>query len=396
MNKFLSFLSLAILTLPATAQEVTETKLIEEEATDSYVVSSTRSNWFVSAGAGPQVFFGDHDRQRRFGERISPALDIAVGKWITPAIGMRLMYSGLYAKGATQNGVFQSGGAIKGKPWHGYWLNESKFNFMDLHFDVMFDLCNLIGGYNQNRVYSCVPYAGLGFAYIYDTPHNKSITGNIGVLNSFHISKAFDINADIRATAFNDNFDGQNGRREFDGLLSFTVGVTYKFAPRGWKSRKEVVTVRETIHEYDNDEVNELRAEVNELIKKNEKLQKGNSTSHTVVKFVGGNYLIYFPINVSTLSEADRAQLDMCAKAINEAPADSKFMLIGYADKSTGSPEINEILSRKRAESVRKCLVNEFGVAASRLEISWKGGVGNMFYDDPALSRVVIITPISQ
>ena len=371
------------------AQEfVSETIVADEE-----IPSAAKSNWFISAGAGPQIFFGDHDKQRKFGERISPALDIAVGKWFTPVIGMRLMYSGLYAKGATQNGVFQSGGPISGKPWNGYWLSESKFDFMNLHVDVMFDFCNLIGGYNPSRVYSCVPYAGLGYATTWNNPHNMSITGNVGVLNSFHISKAFDINADIRATAFNDSFDGATGDADFEGLLSVTVGLTYKFAPRGFHNKKEIVTV----YKYDNDAINELRAQVNELVAKNEKLEKdlanGKNTTRSVVKLVGADYLIYFPINVSKLSDADRAQLDMCAKAIKESPKEAKYMIIGYADKSTGSPEINEILSRKRAESVRECLVNEFGVPVSRLDISWKGGVGNMFYDDPTLSRVVIITP---
>lgn len=359
--------------------------------TSEEVPSAARCNWFISAGAGPQVYFGDHDRQRRFGERISPALDVAVGKWLTPSIGLRLMYSGLYAKGATQNGVFQSGGPIGGKPWHGYWLNKSKFDFMNLHVDVMFDLCNAIGGYNPSRVYSCNLYGGVGFAHVWNKPHNESVSGNIGVLNAFHISKAFDINADIRATALSDSFDGATGDSKFEGILSLTVGITYKFAPRGFHSKKEIVTV------YDNDAVNELRAQVNDLVRKNEKLEKdlaaGKNTQHNIVKLVGADYLIYFPINVSALSDADRAQLDMCAKAIKEAPEGSKFLIVGYADKATGSAEINEILSRERAESVRECLVKEFGVPVSRLDISWKGGVGNMFYDDPALSRVVIITP---
>lgn len=264
MKKYLTIAAMMACALSLPAREtVTEAVAVEEE-----IPSPGKCNWFISAGAGPQVFFGDHDRQRRFGERISPALDIAVGKWITPGIGMRLMYSGLYAKGATQNGVFQSGGPIKGKPWSGYWLNESKFNFMNLHADVMFDLCNLIDGYKESRIYSCTPYVGVGLAYVYDKPHKKSITGNLGILNSFHISKAFDINADIQATVFNDNFDGQSGHRKFEGMLSLTVGITYKFDPRGWKTKKEVVTVYETV--YDNAAINELRAQVNELVKKNE------------------------------------------------------------------------------------------------------------------------------
>lgn len=373
-----------------------ETVLQEEEvvAPISSKVSLTsdwKSNWFISAGIGPQIFFGDHDRQRKFGERISPALDIAVGKWITPGIGLRLMYSGLYAKGATQNGVFQTGGPISGKPWNGYWLNESKFDFMNLHADVMFDFCNIFGGYNPNRVYSFTPYVGLGFATTWSAPHKYSLTGNIGISNIFHISKAFDLNADIRATAINDGFDGDDGHRAFDGILSLTVGATYKFAPRGWKTVKEIVTV----YEYDNNAVNELRKEVANLVKKNEKLEKqianGKDVNRTIVEAVGADYLIYFPINVSELSKADRAQLEMCADAIKNAPKNVKFTIIGYADKATGTPEVNEILSRKRAESVRSCLVNEFNVPVSRLDVSWKGGVGNMFYDDPALSRVVIV-----
>ena len=32
-------------------------------------------------------------------KRLAPALDIAVGKWFTPGIGLRVAYNGLQAKG---------------------------------------------------------------------------------------------------------------------------------------------------------------------------------------------------------------------------------------------------------------------------------------------------------
>lgn len=400
MKKQILLASAMIAACSVAAQEVVEEVIVDTPvAPGTALTSSFRSNWFISVGAGPQVFFGDHDQQRKFSERISPALDVAVGKWITPSIGFRLMYSGLYAKGATQrvgtmpnisDGPFSTGEEIPGKGGNGYWLTKSKFNFMNLHFDVMFDLCNMIGGYNPARVYSFTPYIGVGYARTWDRPHKNAITGNVGISNIFHISRAFDINLDVRGTGFTDDFDGQEGGRVFDANLSVTAGLTYRFGPRGWKTARTVVTV------YDNESVNDLRRQVAELIAKNEQLERdaraGKDVVRTVVENVSGDYLIYFPINVSSLSKADRAQLEMCSKAIKESDKSVKFNIIGYADKATGNPEINEALSRARAESVRECLVNEFGIPASRLDVAWKGGVGNMFYNDPALSRVVIVT----
>ncbi len=47
-------------------------------------------------------------------------------------------------------------------------------------------------------------------------------------------------------------------------------------------------------------------------------------------------------------------------------------------------------LSKARAEAVYECLVEEFGINKAQLKIDYKGGVENMFYDDPRLSRAVI------
>ena len=62
------FISAIVLAMAGSmmAQEfVSETIVADEE-----IPSAAKSNWFISAGAGPQVFFGDHDKQRKFGERI--------------------------------------------------------------------------------------------------------------------------------------------------------------------------------------------------------------------------------------------------------------------------------------------------------------------------------------
>ena len=42
------------------------------------------NNWFVSVGGGAQIYFGDHDKQMDFTDRLSPNLDVAIGKCFTP------------------------------------------------------------------------------------------------------------------------------------------------------------------------------------------------------------------------------------------------------------------------------------------------------------------------
>ena len=67
----------------------------------AYTVETNRfgANWFISGGVGGQMYFGDNDGKADFGKRIAPALDIAVGKWFTPGLGLRLQYSGLQGRG---------------------------------------------------------------------------------------------------------------------------------------------------------------------------------------------------------------------------------------------------------------------------------------------------------
>mgnify|MGYP000447144236 CR=1 FL=1 len=71
----------------------------------------------------------------KFGDRLSPALDIGFGKWFTPGIGIRFMYSGLTIKGATQNGSHSTGKVYDASQW----LDEQKFDFMNIHGDVLFN-----------------------------------------------------------------------------------------------------------------------------------------------------------------------------------------------------------------------------------------------------------------
>ena len=369
------------------SKSIKTTTTIVENA-DKYKVETNRfwSNWFVTAGGGALIFFGDHNMQMKFGDRLSPALDIGFGKWFTPGIGVRFMYSGLTIKGATQNGSHSTGKVYDASQW----LDEQKFDFMNIHGDVLFNASNLLCGYNEKRFWSVTPYVGLGWILTWETPRARNFNASIGLINSFRLSSAFDLNLDVRVTATKDEFDGERGGRKEEGLLSVTVGVTYKFPRRTWgRSTVKTITFSDEELRLMREQLKAMNDENNRL--KNELVETSNKVTERVVEtnILSAPYLVTFQISRYALSNEARVNIGFQAKIMKENK-NAVYTIIGYADKGTGTKEFNQFLSKSRAEAVYNCLVNEFGVPASQLKITYEGGVDNMFYDDPRVSRAVI------
>ncbi|MGV6943862.1 OmpA family protein [Sphingobacterium kyonggiense] len=170
------------------------------------------------------------------------------------------------------------------------------------------------------------------------------------------------------------------------------MGLTYRFKKRDWDKPKE------TIISYDEKELKNLIARVNQLAKDNDALAKqlaeaeGKTITDIVVekKVLAAPILVTFEINKSILSNEARVNLGFFAKVIKQGNPDIVYRVTGYADAGTGTSEINERLSSERANAVYKCLVNEFHVSPKQLKVDYKGGVENMYYNDPKLNRAVI------
>lgn len=351
----------------------------------AYTVETNRfgANWFISGGVGGQMYFGDNDGKADFGKRIAPALDIAVGKWFTPGIGLRVAYNGLQAKGAapSANDLYTKGGKYS----NGYY--KQKWNMANFHGDVLFNLSNMFCGYNEDRLYSFIPYVGAGVALSWSEPHQQNLGINAGLINRFRVSDAWDINLELRGLLMKDAFGGTSK----EGMAGVTVGVTYKFKKRGFNAVPTVPMVPES-------QLDDMRNRLNSLKGENESLKRDlvearNKKPEVIVKKEGGfvpRLVVVFNIGKSNISKREYMNIEAMAKGIKTNP-EKTFTVTGYADKGTGSAEYNMKLSKKRAEAVRDLMVNEFGVPASQLKVDYKGGVGNMFYDDAKLSRVAIV-----
>ena len=201
------------------------------------------------------------------------------------------------------------------------------------------------------------------------------------------VSDAWDINLELRGLLMKDAFGGTSK----EGMAGVTVGVTYKFKKRGFNAVPTVPMVPES-------QLDDMRNRLNSLKGENESLKRDlvearNKKPEVIVKKEGGfvpRLVVVFNIGKSNISKREYMNIEAMAKGIKANP-EKTFTVTGYADKGTGSAEYNMKLSKKRAEAVRDLMVNEFGVPASQLKVDYKGGVGNMFYDDAKLSRVAIV-----
>ena len=98
---------------------------------------------------------------------------------------------------------------------------------------------------------------------------------------------------------------------------------------------------------------------------------------------------IVFPLGSSFVDEAGRAQIAEAVEILKKY-ADATVEIKGYADKETGSADVNMTLSRKRAEAV-KTFFTSAGVPDQNIKITYFGDTVNPF-NSPEANRVVVVT----
>lgn len=390
MKKCLMLLAAAsvVVTLPLKAQVVEEVAVVQVQDKYPVITNSFWDNWFFSLGGGASVLMGDGDHAGSFGKRISPTLNVAVGKWFTPGVGLRLQYSGLQAKGFTdqKDADYVRVNQFKG----GYY--KQRFDYMNLHGDVLFNLNALFGGYNRQRVYEVIPFVGAGFIHNYTKPRREALALNVGVLNRFRLSDALDINVEFSALGTEDKFDGEiGGSRSFDSMLNLTAGITYRFPSRGFRRPvPQLISQAELALLQDNLAVMAARnAELQNALAeaKSQPVAEVTETEVVIPSDIAPR-TVFFSIGSSEVSPREAMNLSYLAEQMKQFPQ-TTYTVNGYADAATGSAEFNKQLSLKRAQAVVDVLVHKYGIAADRLKADANGGVDR--FGQPILNRVVLV-----
>ena len=380
MKKFIMTLAIAGIAMFSFAQE-TVSEVVVPTKEKSVVTNSFGSNWFLGVNGGVNLYNGVRTLGESPFDHLTPSVSVYVGKWHTPGFGWRVAYNGWEIK-----------------PFE----DADEEAFMNFHFDAMFNLSNLICGYNESRIWNVIPYVGVGWAGAkvseYDDDFHGSVSANYGILNTFRVSKHWAINLELNGAFLRNGFSGVPGSSGHDMIWGAQVGVTYKFNKVGWDAAVDT----DALLAMNAAALGELAAQLHAKEAENAQLKQQLASAKNALvqaqnrikalenapKYVDVAQSVFFAFNSSKI-ESKKEVINLQSLADAAKNAGVKLSVVGYADSATGSATYNQKLSEARANAVADKLV-ELGVSRDQLVVEGKGGVDA---EKPArLNRRVIIS----
>ena len=366
MKKLLIALAFAGFSMSSMAQEADPT-LKYSVATNSFW-----SNWFIQVGVDWNAWYSNEEHGLGLARspfkdfRSNPGASIAIGKWFTPGIGLRTKLSGIWGKAVTDDN--NDGNCNK------YWtLNEH----------VLFNLSNMLCGYNPNRVWNFIPFAGAGLtrSMSYNT---YAMNYSIGILNTFRVSKHVGINLELGWDRIEEDgagivaaSNGERGWDSHDNKLYAEVGLTFNLGKASWDKTPDVDAIKALAQA----QIDALNAQLNDANAENARLkkllaEKKDEAPKAVKEFVGTPASVFFNINrYKIASKKDLVNVKGIADYAKEN--DANLLVTGYADSATGKPAYNQKHSEKRANAVADELV-KMGVSRDKITTEAKGGVNDL------------------
>lgn len=205
----------------------------------SVVTNSFWANWFIQGNLTASSFWGSQENSTVTfssmfkGYRTNLGLSLALGKWFTPDMGLRTKLTGFWGRSVISDD------------------KETNANkYLTLQEQVLFNLSNMLKGYNEERLWDCIPYigAGIGRNMSYDT---YAMGFSVGLLNTFQVTPRMAANLDINYGLYNADFDGFNqsyeaGRslKNHDRTINVEVGVTYRLGKAGWSGASDAAAMQ--------------------------------------------------------------------------------------------------------------------------------------------------------
>ncbi len=380
MKKIFLLLTFCSLTVAAMAQIEDAYPTLENRV----VTNGFWDNWFVDAGATHLSSYSSQEHGLGLNKnpfwtgRSNWGGELSVGKWATPVFGMR----------------------VKGQAYWATQVNSTDasenptYNQYSLSFQPMVNLTNLIGGYKA-RWWEVSLYGGIGFQHNITTNGMSNLL-DVGVMNTWNISKRFHINLDVYGRMAERDMDGVSagsGNRVTcrDLQIGFSAGVGVNLGKVGWDYAPDM----DAILVNHKNQLAALKNSIAIMQAENEVLKgslarkpKEKKVVEYVPELATSSASVFFNINKSVI--ASRKDLVNVKQLVDYAIANDKSIVVtGYADSATGSVAYNQSLSEKRAQSVAE-EIEKMGLPKDKIQIAGQGGVADL--EPISFNRRAIVT----
>ncbi|MDR0231281.1 MAG: OmpA family protein [Dysgonamonadaceae bacterium] len=339
----------------------------------SFKSNNTWDNWFIQLGGGAQTVLDDPGKSlfNQFGnidlDKVAfPALNLSIGRWWAPYWGFRIKGQDM---GILEKELFDG---LEGIP------STNMYEKINIHVDAMWNMSQYFGKYRANRVFNFIPYAGLGWV---DSKNfdNGRMSINFGLLFEFRLSNHFGLHLDLAGAKIPQN------------VLAATAGFTFNLGK----------TYFEVVEPMDHALVNDLNSKINALRNENAELSKRPIKCETCVtcptvdkpddvnsSLVAFENIVLFRISSAVIDANQRIQIFNTAEFLKNT--NEKVVVIGFADRQTGSAAYNLRLSERRARAVAQELISRYGISSDRIIVEWRGDKEQPFKEND-WNRVVIM-----
>ncbi len=319
---------------------------------------------FLDLRGGAQYTLGE----AKFGDLISPNVQLGLGYQFSPLFGMRLQANGWQSKGGWAG--------FRANPGETPYNATYKFKYVAPGVDFMFNLSNLFCGWNPNRVLNVTAFLGGGANIAWDNDEVNELAttikntstynleylwdgtkvrpyGRAGIELAFKVSKSVSLMIEGNANVISDKYNSKKADNP-DWYFNALAGLRINLGKSATKKEKPVEPEPAPAPVQKVEEPAPAPAPVVE--KKVEEIRRD----------------IFFTINSNKISEKENKKILEVIDFLVKYP-EAKVVVTGYADKGTGNDRVNDRIAAKRAAAVVWMLEKRYGIPAERITEESKG-----------------------
>ena len=362
MKKLVLLFAAAAMAVSVSAQTVTESK--------------TFDNFYIGINGGAQV----KTTNEAWMKNLNSNAGLRIGRWFTPVFGL-----------AAESNVYFNDHCS-------HFMPQSKTiaRYMNTSLIATVNFSNWFAGYKgEPRTFEFVPVFGFGWGHTFGTEENFNVlTSKAGIDFAFNLGskKAWQIYVEPSMNWALNGYGYEGVAYDINkSAFQLNAGIVYKFKNSNGSHNFTIAQLRDQ-SEIDglNSQINNLRNDLNnkdsQLSAKDKQikdlqnaLDECNKKPKYVKPATATNLqpTVLFQQGKSNVEKSQMPNIELIAQYMKNHP-EANIEIKGYASPE-GPKELNQKLSEKRAEAVKKVLVKKYKIAASRLTTKGMGATDKLF-----------------